>query len=489
MLRNQPNETVAPSQDPAVFAQRRTKLIQEIGPHSLVIIPGASLQNRNRDNEYSFRQESSFYYLTGIEEDDAIAVFIPGRREGEYILFNKKPDPISEAFLGEFIGQENAVKIYGANESYPREDFDTQLPNLFDGITKIYYPIAQNKSLELDKKILKILGSQRDEFDYGVRESIKILDSNPIIHSMRSIKDPNELALIKHAIEISEQAHLKAMQICKPGINEMKLSRKIIDVFMDHGSQEVAYPNVVGAGANSCTLHYGKNASQVKEGDLVLIDAGVEYKNYSSDITRTFPANGKYSLEQRTIYDIVLKAQEAVIKLIKPGVTWKEMNTLAAKEITLGLINIGLLKGELDELVEKKAYRSFYMHGIGHALGLDVHDVGSHATPLEAGMTLTVEPGIYINDKHTDVDPRWHNIGIRIEDNVLVTPEGCEVLSKHLPKKAEEIEKVMTGFVPEEMIKIGYQNKIRLFNLPTTVNESTLNENTNRSIVSSGNRA
>lgn len=353
-----------PEFDQQIFAERRRKLMQDIGSN-IIIIPGASKKTRNKDNTYPFRQESNFYYLTGFEEPNAVAILIPERKEGEYILFCEPHDPSMETFVGKRAGQEGACKLFGA------------------------------------------------------------------------------------------------MQTCKPNISENKLSRKIMDEFMDHGlnTNEVAYPNIVGSGKNGCTLHYEKNNSIIKDGELVLIDAGGEYKNYASDITRTFPANGKFTKEQRAIYDLVLKTQEACIKAIKPGVLYVDIHKLSERLITEGLIELGILKGDLDKLLEENACNPFYMHAIGHEMGLDVHDAGMSRRGLQPGMVLTVEPGIYISDSIPNADPKWHNIGIRIEDDVLVTEDGCKVLSSHLPKQADEIEAIMAGQVPEAMQKLGYKDK------------------------------
>lgn len=419
-----------------VFAKRRKKLLEKFGNNQIIIIPAHPVSQRNRDVEYLFHQDGNFYYLTGFNEQESIAVLAPGRKEGEYILFNRPTDPEKETWTGKRAGQEGAKKQYHADQTFPINDFAKVLPGLLKNRTTVYYPIKDKR--DLDKSIEKIILKSKPKINH----KLQYKDICDTLAEMRLIKDEEEIALIKKSIEISKKGHLEAIKHCHPGLYEYQLEAKLMHEFLDNGAQGLSYPNIVASGENSCILHYEENDKKINDGDLVLIDAGAEYQHYSSDITRTFPANGKFTKEQRAIYDLVLKAQEDAIQAIAPGITWDDIEGVVCRTLTEGLIELGILKGDLETLLENGACRQFYMHGAGHWMGLDVHDVGANDIPFEAGMIHTVEPGLYIKPS-ADVDMCWHNIGVRIEDDILITKEGCEVLSRSIPKKAEEIEALM----------------------------------------------
>lgn len=428
------------------YAKRRKELMRHVGPTGIVILPSASEILRSGDSTYHFRQNSDFYYLTGFDEPDAVVVLAPKRKEGEYILFNRVRDRDREIWDGPRAGQEGAVKEYGADQAFPIEKFEEMLPELLAGRESIHYPLGLNG--EFDSKILQAINHIRAKIRTGIQSPIAFVDITPSIHEMRILKTAAEISVMQKAVDITADGHIRAMKTCKPGMNEYELEAEIMYEFQRNGARFAAYNSIVGAGRNACILHYVSNNNVINNGDLVLIDAGAEYQNYAADITRTFPANGKFSAEQRAIYELVLESQLAGIKAVKPGAAWTAPQTAIVKILTQGLIDLGILKGRLDDLIEKEAYFPFYMHRSGHFLGLNVHDVGRYRVnnkwrPLEAGMVLTIEPGIYISADIPGVNKRWHNIGVRIEDNVLVTKTGRDVLSHRIPKKVEDIEKIM----------------------------------------------
>lgn len=428
------------------FAKRRKKLMQHIGAKGIVIIPSGSLLHRNGDSEFPFRQQSDFYYLTGFEEPGAVAVLLPKRKKGEYILFNRVRNRDEEIWTGYRAGQEGACKEFLADEAFPILEFDHKLPELFEGREEIHYALGMNECF--DKKIIKAVNKIRGKIRSGAQSPVAFVDISHTLHEMRLIKSAAEVDVMRKAALISADAHRRAMRYCKPGIYEYELEAEIMHEFQRNGARFPAYTCIVGSGANSCILHYNDNNKKIENNSMVLIDAGCEYQYYASDITRTFPANGKFSAEQAAIYDIVLQAQLAAIKTIKPGALWSTAQDVIVKIMTQGLLDLGILKGKLADLIEKQAYLPFYMHKSGHWLGLDVHDVGCYKInkqwrKLKPGMVLTVEPGIYISADTPNVHKCWHNIGVRIEDDVLVTAKGNEVLSHKAPKTIKDIEAIM----------------------------------------------
>lgn len=428
------------------YAKRRAALMKKIGKDAIVIIPSTNEIPRNGDTTYSFRQSSDFYYLTGFNEPESVLVLMPQNKKGEFILFNRVRDLAREIWDGPRAGQEDARKVFGADESYPISDLSTKLPELLMGRETIYYPIGISK--DFDKLVFNSVNAIRAKVRGGVKAPSTFIDVADLLHEMRLIKSPSEIALMQKAADISVKAHERAIRSCKPGMYEYQLEAELMHEFMRSGARFTAYSSIVGAGKNTCVLHYVSNDAKIQNGDLVLIDAGCEFGNYASDITRTFPANGKFSGEQKAIYELVLASQLAAIKEVKPGASWTAAQDVIVKIITQGLVDLGLLKGRVDDLIEKEAYFDFYMHRSGHWLGLDVHDVGQYRVndkwrKLAPGMALTVEPGIYIGAHLKNVPKRWHNIGVRIEDDVVVTANGRTVLTQALAKKVDDIEAMM----------------------------------------------
>lgn len=433
--------------NPEEFANRRAQFLKTIPENSIAILSAANEYIRNNDAHYPYRQNSDFYYLTGFNEPEAVAVLAPGRQEGEFILFNRVRNPERETWDGPRAGQEGACRIYGAHQSFPIEDLDQKMSTLLENRQRLYYAIGDDKAF--NQRVLSWISTLQKKVRSGVQTPQEFLNIGKILHSMRLRKSPLESTWMRKAASISAEAHCRAMQACRPGMREYELEAEIHYVFTKNGSRAPAYNHIIGTGANSCILHYNANDAVIAEGDLVLIDAGAEYASYAADITRTFPANGRFTPSQRAVYEAVLKTQLAVIEAIKPGLPWNHLQRLSEKVITEELVRLGLLEGNVEALLDSKAYRRFYMHNIGHWLGMDVHDVGTYRDEnaqwrlLEPGMTLTVEPGIYITADNPDIDPAWWNIGVRIEDDILVTQEGCEVLTAGVPKTVEAIEALM----------------------------------------------
>ncbi|HTM63916.1 MAG TPA: Xaa-Pro aminopeptidase [Gammaproteobacteria bacterium] len=429
------------------YAKRRKSLMKEIGPSGIIILPSAEEAPRNADALYHFRQNSDFYYLTGFNEPEAVAVLAPGRKEGEYILFNRVRDRSREIWDGPRAGQDGARKEFLADQAFPIEELEDMLSELLSGRDAVHYPLGTNR--KFDKMLTDAVNRVRAQVRGGAEWPTSFCDITPTIQEMRIFKSADELALMRHAAEISARAHMRAMQVCKPGMHEYELEAELMHEFISSGARFAAYNSIVGSGHNSCVLHYISNDRKIHKDDLVLIDAGCEYQNYASDITRTFPASGKFSPEQREIYNLVLESQLAAVKAVKPGASWTAPQDIIVKVLTQGLIDLGILKGKLDSLIERQAYMPFYMHRSGHFLGLDVHDCGRYRInnkwrKLEPGMVLTVEPGLYISADIPGVHKRWHNIGVRIEDDVAVTAKGNEILSKNVPKSADDIEAIMS---------------------------------------------
>ena len=439
-----------------------------IGDNSIAILPSAPIRIRNRDVEYPYRQDSDFLYLSGFPEPEAVAVLVPGRAHGEYLLFCREKNPEKETWEGRRAGLEGARELYGADDAFPIEDIDEILPGLLENRAKVFYSMGRNpdfdahlmawinevrsKERNAAMRLSKTQGQineGRSKARNGVHAPGEFVDLNHMLHEMRLIKGADEIKLMKRAAKISAQAHRRAMQACKPGRMEYEVEAELLYEFRKGGSLFPAYPSIVGGGANSCILHYNDNNAELQDGDMLLIDAGAEFDSYAADITRSFPVNGKFSPEQRDVYQIVLAAQRAAIEQVRPGRHWNEPHDAAVRILTDGLIQLKLLKGSVDGHIENGGYKRFYMHRTGHWLGMDVHDVGDYKVhdqwrQLEPGMVLTVEPGLYIGA--TDGVPKGlRNIGIRIEDDVLVTRDGHDVLSKDAPKEIGEIEALMRG--------------------------------------------
>lgn len=432
---------------PTEFKRRRSQLMKMMAKNSIAILASSSEVIRNRDAHFPFRQDSDFLYLTGFNEPDAVMVLMPGRKHGEYILFCREKDPEQETWHGRRAGQEGAVEIHGADDSFPIDDIDDILPGLLEGTDTIYNIMGRYP--EFDKRLIGWVSHIKEQSRSGRPVPSEFVSLDYLLHDMRLFKSREELRLMRRAAAINVRAHKRAMKICAPGKFEYQIAAEFDHEYRSNNAEH-AYPAIVGGGANGCILHYTDNVDELNDGDLLLIDAGCEVEGYASDVTRTFPVNGKYSNAQREIYDVVLAAHQAAVKKVLPGNHWNDPHNAAVRVITRGLVELKLLKGSLSKLIKEQAYRRFYMHRTGHWLGLDVHDVGDYKVGeqwrlLEPGMVMTIEPGIYIPRHNRGVHRKWRDIGIRIEDDVLVTRDGYEILTDALPRKASEIEALMAS--------------------------------------------
>ncbi len=427
-------------------ARRRKELMLQMEPNSIALLSAAPQSTRSNDTEYPYRQNSDFYYLSGFVEHDALLALIPGREQGEVVLFCQEKDKLRELWTGILMGPEQAIKQLKIDDAFPITDIDDILPGLIEGRDRVYY--SMGKDQRFDQRVMEWVKIIRGKARQGAHPPGEFLVLDHLLNEMRLLKSPYEIQLMEKAGAISAQAHKRAMAICRPGLHEYHLEAELLYEFVRSGSRAPAYNNIVAAGKNACILHYIENNALLKDGDLVLIDAGCEFEYYAADITRTFPVNGRFSKEQRAIYDIVLQAQLDAIKVVKPGTPWDEPHNVTVRVITTGLVELGLLNGDVDELIKSEAYKAFYMHRAGHWLGIDVHDVGDYKIDdkwrlLEPGMVTTIEPGIYVAPDNKDVHKKWRGIGIRIEDDVLVTRTGNRVMSHGAPKTVEEIESFM----------------------------------------------
>jgi Xaa-Pro aminopeptidase len=373
---------------------------------------------------------------------------IPGRKQGEAVLFCQEKDKQKELWTGILMGPGAACEELGIDDAFPISDIDDILPGLIEGRDRVYY--SMGKDDQFDNQVMDWVKIIRSKAKMGAHPPGEFLVLDHLLHELRLFKSAGEIKLMERAAKISAEGHKSAMACCKPGIKEYEMEAELLYAFTRNGSRAPAYNSIVASGENACILHYNTNDAEVKEGDLILIDAGCEYEHYASDITRTFPATGKFSPEQKAIYEIVLAAQNAAIDAVAPGIPWDEPHNVSVKVITQGLVKLGLLKGKVSQLIKAEAYRDFYMHRVGHWIGMDVHDVGDykiddHWRLLEPGMVTTIEPGIYISPENKKVEKRWRGIGVRIEDDVLVTKQGNKILSKGIPKTVEEIESFMSS--------------------------------------------
>ncbi|HLV78170.1 MAG TPA: Xaa-Pro aminopeptidase [Marinobacter sp.] len=428
------------------FAERRRKLMERMAPDSIAILPAAPERVRNRDVLHPFRQDSDFHYLTGFGEPEAVLALIPGREHGEAVLFCKERNPEKELWDGFLVGPEGAIEHYGMDDAFPIADIDDILPGMIEGRSRVYYPLGKDPAF--DTRVMDWLKVIRAKVRAGAHPPGELVALEHLLHDMRLYKSAAEIKVMAKAGEISAEAHCRTMKRARRGGFEYHLEAELIHTFMAHGARSTAYPSIVGSGANGCILHYIENRAPLKDGDLVLIDAGCELECYASDITRTFPVSGKFSPEQAALYNVVLEAQYAAIEAVRPGNHWNHSHEAALRVLSQGLIDLGLLSGSLDEVLVTEAYRPFFMHRTGHWLGLDVHDVGDYKVDdqwrvLEPGMVLTVEPGLYIAPDNNEVEERWRGIGIRIEDDVVVTRDGCRVLTDQVPKTVADIEALM----------------------------------------------
>jgi Xaa-Pro aminopeptidase len=429
------------------FRRRRRALMKLMGRDSIAIVPTAPVRLRNNDVEYAYRPDSDFYYLTGFNEPESVAVLVPGRPQGEYILFVRDRDPARETWDGRRAGPEGATRDFGADHAFPIADIDEILPGLLENRARVFYAMGTHP--EFDQRVVGWVNGLRTQARNGRHPPQEMSALDHVLHDMRLYKSRAEVDTMRVAARIAAQAHVRAMKSCAPGKREYEVAAELVHEFRLHNA-DLSYLPIVGGGANGCILHYRENDALLRAGDLLLIDAGCEVDCYASDITRTFPVNGRFSPEQRVLYDIVLEANHAAIERVKPGNHWNEPHEAAVRVITQGLIRVGLLKGRLAKLEETAAYRKYFMHRTGHWLGMDVHDVGDYKIGnewrvFEPGMALTIEPGIYVAPGTPGAARKFHGIGIRIEDDVVVTRDGCEVLTDGVPKDAVAIERLMAS--------------------------------------------
>jgi len=429
------------------FARRRKRLMTMMGKNSIAIIPSANEVTRSRDTEFQFRQDSDFHYLSGFNEPEAVIVLVPGRKHGDYIIFNRERDPLKETWNGRRQGQEGVVKNFKAADAFPITDIDEILPGLMEDRQRIFYAIGNDK--DFDERVLGWMNALRVKMK-GTDPQGEIIDIRHALHDLRLYKSRSEIKIMRKAAEISAQAHTRAMQKTRPGLYEYNIEAEIQHEFGRHGARFAAYNSIVAGGDNGSILHYVENTDKLDDGDMLLVDAGCEYQYYAADISRTWPINGRFTKAQRTVYEWVLKAQEAAIKTIKPGAHWQSPHDAAVKVLTKGLVEMGILKGRVPTLIKNEAYKPYYMHKTGHWLGIDVHDVGDYQVGgaprvLEPGMIMTVEPALYFAKADTSVAKKWRGINVRIEDDILVTKDGYENLTSGVPKKPDEIEALMAG--------------------------------------------
>lgn len=427
---------------------RRRELMSQMEPNSIALLASAPMRYRNNDAEYLYRQNSDFFYLTGLAEEQAFLALIPGRKQGEVVLFCQEKDKTRELWTGVLLGPEAAISELGVDDAYPISDIDDIVPGLIEGRERVYY--SMGKDDQFDTQVMEWVRVIRSKSKLGAHPPGEFLVLDHLLHELRLIKSAAEIKLMDQAAKISAEGHRNAMSRCKPGIKEYELEAELLYAFTRGGSRAPAYTSIVAAGENACVLHYNQNNAEVKAGDLVLIDAGCEYEHYASDITRTFPASGKFNPEQKAIYQLVLDAQSAAIDVIKPGAPWDAPHNASVKVIVQGLVKLGLLKGRVSQLIKSEAYKDFYMHRVGHWIGMDVHDVGDYKIDdkwrlLEPNMVTTIEPGIYISPDNKSVAKKWRGIGVRIEDDVLVTKKGYRILSQGIPKTVAEIEAHMAA--------------------------------------------
>jgi Xaa-Pro aminopeptidase len=415
-----------------------------LGPDVAVLVCASPRRVRSNDTEYVYRPSSDLWYLTGFEEPGSALLLLPGHPEHPFVMFVRPRDRAREIWDGARVGVEGAKERIGCDVAYGIEELGRRLLELLVGRSRLIYGFGIDE--DRDREVIRAVRQVQQLARRGKKAPRVIEDPMTALHEMRLLKSPGEIAAVRRAVEVSARGHIEGMRRTRPGLREYQLQAEIEYVFAASGATAPGYATIVGSGPNACTLHYVANRRTMKEGELVLVDAGAEVGYYSGDVTRTWPVSGTYSGEQREIYDLVLRAQMGVIRTVKPGLQWHHLHETAVKILTEGLVDLGVLEGPVEKAIEEKTYRKWYMHGTGHWLGLDVHDVGAYAEdgepgrPLAPGMVFTVEPGLYFHEDEEGVPERFRGIGVRIEDDVLVTGEGCDVLSQDAPKEPEEIE-------------------------------------------------
>ena len=431
----------------AEFARRRKQLMRMADEDAIIILPSAPLRVRSHDTHYPYRQDSDFWYLAGFPEPEAVLVLVPGRKHGETLLFCRERDAEREAWDGPRAGPEGAVETHGFDDAYPIADLDEILPGLLEGRSRVYYHFGRDT--EFDLKLIGWVNRVRSQVRQGAQPPHEFLELGHLLHELRLFKSAAELKLMRESARIACEAQRAAMLATRPGGREYEVEAALQYVYRRNNAV-AAYEPIVGSGPNACVLHYRDNSAPTADGDLLLCDAGAEYASYASDITRTWPVNGRYSKEQRALYEVVLSAQQAALDKARPGQPWIAGHDAAVEVLTEGLLSLGLLKGSLKSALASGSYKKFYMHKTGHWLGLDVHDVGEYKVAgefreLEPGMVFTIEPGLYIAPGTKGVPAKWQGIGIRIEDDVLVTPTAHEVLTDAIPKSVDGVQEVLAS--------------------------------------------
>lgn len=425
------------------FKRRRRLLMQLAGRDAAVVVPAAPERVRNNDAHYPYRQDSDLVYLSGFHEPEAVLVLVPGRAAGQSILFCRERDLERERWDGPRLGPERATRALGVDDAFPITDIDEILPNLIEGRDKVYYPFGRDP--EFDLRVLGWINFLRSQVRRGARPPQSLVALGHVLNDQRLIKSPRELQLMQQSADIAARAHNRVLDLLKPGLMEYQIEAELLHTFREQRAVP-AYESIVAAGGNACILHYRSNNAELRPGDLLLVDAGAEFECYASDITRTWPISGRFSPPQRAIYDLVLKAQRAAIDAAQVGRVWTDIHDAALQVIVRGLVKLGLLKGSVAKIIKEERYKEFFPHKSGHWLGLDVHDVGEYRIDglprvLEPGMVLTVEPGIYISPRNKDVDAVWRGIGVRIEDDIVVSNEGPVDLTAGVTKDPDEIER------------------------------------------------
>lgn len=424
------------------FAERRRRVLDALGP-AVLLLPAAPLAIRNNDVEHEYRQDSDLFYLSGFDEPES-ALCLRGGKDKPFCLFVRARDPEREVWDGARAGVDGAVKDFGADEAFPIAELPQKLPELLENTSRLYYRLGRDKSF--DDVVLGAIDKVRARAKLGVSWPVEIVDPATIVHELRRLKTREELELMRRAAEITRDAHVAAMRTAKPGRHEYEVEAAIRAVFRQHGSERPAYGPIVGSGPNATVLHYRRNDRKMQDGDLLLVDAGCEFGYYACDVTRTFPVGGKFSGPQRAIYEIVLAAQTASIDATRAGATLESIHDASVKIIAQGLLDLGLVEGPLETVLEKQTYKKYYMHRTSHYLGMDVHDVGRYFVdgkprPLDTGVVITVEPGIYVAENAEGAPEQYRGIGVRIEDDVWVTPEGPSVLTSDVPRSVEDVER------------------------------------------------
>jgi len=427
----------------SAYAARRNELLETL-QHGVVVLPAAPLFLRNNDVEHEYRQDSDFYYLTGFDEPESVCVLTTEHPKHRFVLFVRPRDPDREVWDGPRAGVDGAMERFGADAAYPISELRQRLPDYLQNHEKLVYRFGRDRSF--DETILDTIDATRARGRTGSTWPTTIVDPSTLIHEMRLIKTEAELEIMRKAAAITKEAHIGAMRLSRPGLYEYEVEALYREVFRKRGAERSAYAPIVGSGPNATILHYRSNDRLMNDGDLLLVDAGCEFGYYASDVTRTWPVNGKFTKEQRAIYEIVLDAQKASIEKVKPGATLDDVHRASVETIVDGLLKLGLLSGDRQKIIDEQLFKPFYMHKTSHWLGMDVHDVGFYfrdkkPRPLEPGMVLTIEPGIYISASNDTVASEWRGIGVRIEDDIVVTENGYENLTGDIPREVEDVER------------------------------------------------